>query len=350
MKCPYRIVVILTLAAANSLAAQNGGVTHIDSVPAPSLRRNLVGDPDWREATVYLPPSYSKHPYKRYPVIYLLHGFEADHRAFMKGAYQNLNIRISMDSLIRVGLSKEMIVVTPNARTAYDGSFYADNPVTGNWETFIIRDLIAYIDGKYRTIRTRSGRGIAGHSMGGYGAFRLAMRHPERFAALYMLSPCCLSEHRTLATGPMIKAWKALLGVTDRSQVRSAGFNADLTLSLATVYSPDPANPPLFVRLPYRMQGDSVVLVPEVNELWRRSVPIRTFPQYASNLKRLEIAFDAGRKDGSPEIPMNVASLDSLMTSLGIAHTAELYDGTHGSRIRARLESKVIPFFSKVLH
>src|SRR5512141_1719653 len=67
--------------------AQFGGVTHVDSIPAPSLRNNLLGDPDVRAATVYLPPGYSKNRAKRYPVVYLLHGFGADHRAFMKGAY-----------------------------------------------------------------------------------------------------------------------------------------------------------------------------------------------------------------------------------------------------------------------
>ena len=73
-------------------------------------------------------------------------------------------------------------------------------------------------------------------------------------------------------------------------------------------------------------------------------------PQYGQNLKRMKIAFDAGSRDGFPDIPRNVQRLDSLLTSLGISHEAEIYDGTHGSRIRQRLESKVFPFFSKALH
>ncbi|HEY0243673.1 MAG TPA: alpha/beta hydrolase-fold protein, partial [Gemmatimonadaceae bacterium] len=113
------------------LSAQGGGITHVDTVSSPSLRGNLIGDTDQREVTVYLPPSYSTHRSRRYPVVYLLHGFAANHRAFMAGVYSNMNTRLSMDSLIRSGLAKEMIVVTPNARNAFDGSFYRNSPTTG---------------------------------------------------------------------------------------------------------------------------------------------------------------------------------------------------------------------------
>ena len=154
-------VALISGTLATNAGAQGGGVTHVDTVPAPSLRKNLVGDPDRRAMTIYLPPSYAKEKHRRYPVVYLLHGFAADHRAFMKGAYQNLNTRISMDSLINAGAVKEMIVVTPNARDFFDGSFYVNSPVTGNWEDFIVHDLVGYVDRHYRTIPKASARGIA---------------------------------------------------------------------------------------------------------------------------------------------------------------------------------------------
>jgi S-formylglutathione hydrolase len=162
----------------------HGGVTRVDTVAAPALRANLIGDPHRREATVNLPPGYSRNRSKRYPVIYLLHGFAADHRVFIRGPYGNMNVRISMDSLIEKGAIGEMIVVTPNARNFFDGSFYMNSPVTGNWENFVVHDLVGHVDRKYRTIRSRNSRGIAGHSMGGYGALRIAMRHPDIFSAV----------------------------------------------------------------------------------------------------------------------------------------------------------------------
>ena len=338
----------LTFATAGVASAQSGGVTHVDTVAAPSLRGNLIGDPDQREITVYLPPSYSRNRAKRYPVVYLLHGFAADHRAFMKGAYQNLNVRISMDSLIKAGLSREMIVVTPNARDFFDGSFYANSVVTGNWEDFIVRDLVGYMDKKYRTIRNRSGRGVTGHSMGGYGALRLGMHHPEVFSAVYALSPCCLGTTLYNDAGTQ-RDWRKGAALTARDQYKASGFGTNRFYAEAAVYSPDPDNPPFFVRLPYRLSGDSLVFDSAVARKWR-ATPLDEAPLYARNLKRLMIAFDAGDKDGLRDIPPNVQRLDSVLTALGVAHTSEIYDGDHGNRIRARLESKAFPFFSKNLH
>jgi hypothetical protein len=72
--------------------------------------------------------------------------------------------------------------------------------------------------------------------------------------------------------------------------------------------------------------------------------------QYASNLRRMHVAFDAGRQDALKDIPISVTMLDSALTELKVAHTAELYDGDHMRRIRSRIETHAMPFFSKVLH
>jgi pimeloyl-ACP methyl ester carboxylesterase len=343
-----RIATVFFLFFSATASAQGGGITHVDTIAAPSLRDNLIGDTNRREVTVYLPPGYSRNPRKRYPVVYLLHGFAADHRAFMAGVYSNMNTRLSMDSLIRAGLVKEMIVVTPNARNAFDGSFYVNSVTTGNWEDFVYRDLVRFIDRRYRTIRNRSGRGIGGHSMGGYGALWVGMRHPETFSAIYALSPCCLRDFGDVKQRGL-RAWKAALAVTDKSQILKAGFQADLLLALAAAYSPNPAKPPLFIDLPNRAVGDSIVEVPGISAKWLAS-PMTFVPQNAANLRRMAIAFDAGRQDALKDIPISVTMLDSLLTSLQIAHTAELYDGDHMRRIRSRIETHAMPFFSKNLH
>jgi S-formylglutathione hydrolase len=337
------------IATVSSGAARaQGGVTHVDTIPAPSLRTNLLGDPDRRLATVYLPPGYSKQAKKRYPVVYLLHGFDADHRAYMKGGYQDLNVRVSMDSLIRSGAVREMIVVTPDARNAFDGSFYANSVTTGNWEDFIVRDLVSYMDRHYRTIRNRSGRGLSGHSMGGFGTLRVGMRHPETFSALYAMSPCCLGNFESLGLRGE-RTWKIALGLRERDEFAKAGFVENMLYALAGIYSPNPDRPPFFVEFPYRLEGDSIVANPAVSPRWAAN-PLSMVGAHVANLKRVRIAFDAGREDDFHDIPANVARLDSLLTSLGVPHEAELYEGTHGSRIRQRLESKVFPFFSKALH
>jgi S-formylglutathione hydrolase len=348
MRALQTLLLLASVAGASPVLSQSGGVTHVDTIDAPSLRGNLIGDSARKPITVYLPPSYSRTRTKRYPVVYLLHGFSASHRAFMGGVYSNMNTRLSMDSLIHAGLSKEMIVVTPNADNPFDGGFYRNSPVTGNWEDYIYKDVVSFIDRRYRTIRNRSARGIAGHSMGGYGALWIGMRHPEVFSAMYLLSPCCLRDFGDVSqrgTGP----WKAALRVTSVDSVLKAGFTADLLIALAAVYSPNPSRPPLFVDFPNRLDGDSIVPVPETTERWLSASPMMFVPVYAENLRRLAIGFDAGRQDALKDIPVSVSMLDSVLTGLQIPHRAELYDGDHMRRIRSRLETNVFPFFSEHL-
>ena len=326
----------------------SGGVIHFDTVVAPSLKKNLLGDSSRRAVSIYVPPGYSTNHGKRYPVVYLLHGFAADHRAFIGGVYTGMDMRLSMDSLIAAGLTKPMIVVTPNARNAFDGSFYVNSVTTGNWEDFVVKDLIAYVDSHYRTIRNRSGRGLAGHSMGGFGALRVGMRHPETFSAIYALSPCCLDQdHRTGKN--FAASWKKLLSLTEFSQVKAAGFYGDIDLALSAVYAPDPLNSPFFVDLPFTLENDSLVVVDAVASRWHPT-PIEMIPSYAKNLGRMSIAFDGGAEDGLVDIPKNVMKLDSMLTALGIAHKADVYHGDHMRGIRGRLESQTFPFFSRVLH
>ncbi|HUQ20473.1 MAG TPA: alpha/beta hydrolase-fold protein [Gemmatimonadaceae bacterium] len=325
-----------------------GGVIHRDSVPAPALRHNMVGDPHWDRVSIYIPPSYHRNPQRRYPVLYFLHGFDADDRALIKGAYQNLNIRISMDSLVRAALVDEMIIVMPNARNAFNGSFYTNSPVTGNWEQFIVRDLVNYVDRKYRTVKSRDGRGIAGHSMGGYGALRIAMRHPEVFSAVYALSAYGLAFTDSVERNYQ-KNWKTAAQLRNWGQYAKAGFNTNLIMAFGAANAPDLSNPPFYVSLPYIIKGDSMILDRRIARRWSIR-PMEMAPEFVSNLRRLSIMFDAGTVDGFKDIPVRANDLDNLLTSLGVPHSYELYVGGHGDQIRSRIENKVLPFFSRVLH
>src|SRR4029079_10619536 len=87
----------------------------------------------------------------------------------------------------------EMIVVLPDSKTLHNGSMYSSSVTTGDFENFIARDVVAYVDAHYRARASRESRGLAGHSMGGYGATRIGMKHADVFGSLYIMSPCCLS-------------------------------------------------------------------------------------------------------------------------------------------------------------
>src|SRR5205823_3678011 len=137
---------------------------------------------------VFLPPSYDKEPKRRYPVIYALHGYSIGAEQWSK----EIHVPQTIEGAFAQG-THEVIVVLPDSKTIHNGSMYSSSVTTGDFERFIAQDVVAYIDGHYRTLPNRASRGLAGHSMGGYGATRIGMKHPEVFGSVYIMSPCCLA-------------------------------------------------------------------------------------------------------------------------------------------------------------
>ena len=130
---------------------------------------------------------------------------------------------------------------------AANGSFYSNSKATGDWETFIAVELVNYIDSHYRTIPNRMSRGLAGHSMGGYGTFRIGMKHPEVFSSLYAMSACCM-----LDTAEVTPAMTQMEAIKTKEDAAKLHFNQKSPLARAAAWSADPANPPLFIDLPVK--------------------------------------------------------------------------------------------------
>ena len=124
--------------------------------------------------------------------MYLLHGYGGREDTFTA---RLANLQESGDRLAVAQGFSSAIVVTPSAYSLHKGSMYSNSPTTGDWERFIAEDLVAYMDGHYRTLPNRMSRGLAGHSMGGYGALRIGMKRADVFGALYVMSACCLSAN-----------------------------------------------------------------------------------------------------------------------------------------------------------
>ncbi len=212
-------------------------------VHGASLEGTLEGDAADRDVIVVLPPSYRQDAQRRYPVVYALHGFSI-------GAEQwthEIHVPQTIEGAFAQG-AREMIVVLPDSKTVYGGSMYSSSVTTGDFERFIAHDLVEYIDAHYRTIPDRRSRGLVGHSMGGYGAARIGMKHADVFGTLYIMSPCCLSAR---GAGPGNPANDSVLEAvrTPEAAARLSFFQRS-QLATAAAWSPDPKNPPLFLDLP----------------------------------------------------------------------------------------------------
>jgi S-formylglutathione hydrolase len=307
-------------------------------VHGKSLEGNLMGESASPEVSIYLPPSYATETGRRYPVVYLLHGYTGTDLGYFGPTGRQLHV--IAERVFGKSAAGEMILVMPNGMNAYGGSMYSNSVTTGDWEGYIAEDLVAYMDGHYRTIATREGRGLAGHSMGGYGTMRIGMKRPDVFSAIYALSSCCLNEGNVRPTSDGKPSAAELI----KNPADAKGNRAALgTLARAAAWAPNPSNPPLFLDLPTK---DGQVQ-PHVAVKWAANSPVAMLDQHVPNLKKMKaIALDVGEQDNL--IVSNKVLVDAL-TRFGVRHTFETYEGDHSSRVAQRLEEKVLPFFSQNL-
>ena len=347
-----KLVCFMALSVAIALAAQLAAQVQTEVPPAvagakpvtvehikvhgTALEGNLEGDAVDRDVIIFLPPSYIKEKSRRYPVVYALHGYSI-------GAEQwsgEIHVPQTIEGAFAQG-ANEMIVVLPDSKTFHNGSMYSSSVTTGDFEQFISHDLVSYIDAHYRTIANRLGRGLVGHSMGGYGATRIGMKHADVFGSLYIMSPCCLSPRPPGPPNPELE--KTLGAVKTVEDSAKLPFFARAQLATAAAWSPNPKNPPLYLDLPMK---DGVAL-PDVLARWTANAPLAFAEQYIGNLRQYRgIAIDVGDQD---VLRGDSGKLHDVLDKYGIANSFELYQGTHTSKVADRFQNHVMPFFSRNL-
>jgi enterochelin esterase-like enzyme len=387
--CGLAVVLLVVLAAAGAVFGQTqaqtkqGTVEHI-KVHGKSLEGNLEKDSPDRDVFIYLPPDYATNTTKRYPVVYLLHGYGLTAERWMPFT----KMAEASDKNIAAGTMKGMILVNPDAYTIYNGSMYSSSVTIGDWESFIADDLVSYVDSHYRTIANRDSRGIGGHSMGGYGTVRIGMKRPDVFSSMYIMSACCLLNNPRpaaagqgargaspaapaspappaatpaavpAATAPAAPAVApspaagqrgapsagaaAAPGAGNRGGGGRGGFTNTASAE-AAAWSANPNNAPKFFDEPVK-DGQ---LQPLIVAKWLANSPLAMIDQYVTNLKKYKaIAGEVGLQD---TLKASNVQLDQMMSDLGLVHTFETYEGDHTNHVPQRIETRVLPFFSNNL-
>lgn len=300
-------------------------------VHGASLEGNLEGNAVDREAWVFLPPGYDANPGKRYPVVYFLHGFFATPKM-----YDDLvKFQEAVDAAAAAG--NELILVMPDAHTKFKGSFYSASPTTGDFEEFVARDLVGFIDKTFRTIATPASRGLSGHSMGGYGTFRVALNQPGVFSSIYAMAACCMVP-RTYTVDQLQK-----IAAITPEQFANAPMSEAGSLAVLSAWAPDPQNAPSYIASGIKDGAVDPVFQARV----AANSPLVMLPQHLASYRGLEaIAFDVGDKDS---LIKDSRLMDEALTSYGIAHRFTVFDGDHGNRVAARIRSDLLPFFGEHL-
>jgi len=321
-----------------------------------SLMNNVIEDYEVRKMQVYTPPGYDHKRAEGYPVVYLLHGEPFSEKAFIDkkawdefAASQSIlsperddpqeGFRLWVDNLIETGKMEPMIIVMPNAMSyPYGFSMYSNSILNGNFEDYIVYDLVSFIDKRYNTIASNEGRAVIGFSQGGYAAFKFGLKHPDIFGVVASHSGLLLVD-AILSMKEVILA-ENLDGFTGPDPAKfltSAGY------AFSAAWSPNLSNPPFYVDLPFEIQEDEngvnkIDLVPEVVNRWYQNDVFSLLDTHVNDFKSLKgIYFDVGDLD---ELGMNLAYpfIIQKLDAYSINYTYETFEGGHFDKTFSRLE------------
>ncbi|MEA2337497.1 MAG: hypothetical protein QOE82_1504 [Thermoanaerobaculia bacterium] len=348
---PVRLAaVLLLLCAASARSAEPApphGTVRIVPIHSAALEGNKLGDPADQKFAVYLPPSYASGS-KHYPVVYLLHGI-ADTYEVWTDAWK---IPALLDRLIAEKKIAEFILVMPNARNRLLGSYYLNSSATGRWSDYIADEIVGAVDREFRTIATREGRGVVGHSMGGFGAVHFAMTRAEVFSAAYAISPCCLDAVGDIGWGNQA-AWIGAMGFhspADADATLAKGeFYPVAAYGLTAAMIPDPSSP-TFARMPMTMDHGMAMPSDPAYTAFVDQFPAQNVRAARESLKSLRgLAFDYGTSDQFADVPAGVTNFTRALGELRIPYTLDVYDGDHRKKVVDRMATIIFPFFSRLL-
>ncbi|UCD30561.1 MAG: hypothetical protein JSV03_08880 [Planctomycetota bacterium] len=325
------LLAALLTALVNQGVAYAGGTVVTTELTSPALEGSILGTPATRQARVYLPPGYDTSD-KPYPVLYYLHGAFGDEYTFESFAGHE-----TADRLIGDGEMQEMIIVGVDGSGGQPLSSYVNSELNGNFEDYIVRDVVNHIDATFRTIGMRDGRGIFGASMGGYGAMRYAMIHADVFGAAYSIStgfPSFSRPESWLYLGEdeavfldTPNAGEDLAGVQTPSDF-GEGVLRNAVFGWASAFSPNLDNPPLFVDLPFELP--TLKTVPEVREKWLEYDPFTLLRDHASELSSLRgFALAVGDRDIARANLADSQAFHEALLDAGVPHQFEVFSGGH---------------------
>lgn len=285
-------------------------------ITSQALANNLIGDPATRDYVVYLPPGYHASD-KHYPVVYALHFFSGDE-------WQMTPMGMELNELIAADGAREVILVFPDGDNSFDGSMYLSSPTIGDYETFIVRELVAHIDANYRTLPERDSRGITGCDMGGEGALRLALKYPDVFSVAAAISGRYDYENEAIWDEARAGFRSIPESLDDVWRLRGA---PKWLVALVAATASNPDKPPLYLDVPFEIVDGESQIVPEVFEKVTAAQPSYYVDPYLNQPLRLQglLILHAANDNITPV--EGARAFDELLTESGVDHQYHEIEG-----------------------
>jgi hypothetical protein len=351
MPLPLNLPLVLGLAVLSAVPAfsESVGSQVVErELRSEKIAQNKIGTNPVRKLLVYLPAGYDESSSKRYPVIYFLpNPFEDNYRF----DFDHRDARGLFDQAIAEGVIGKFVLVAVDMNTPLGSSWYVNSSATGNWEDFMIQELVPYIDANFKTLPHRNSRGIAGIFIGGYGAIRFGMRHPDVFGSVYAMHP--VGTGSGVGVSASIPKWDILANAKSMDDVKK-DRRTWIFATMFQAHLPNPGKPPLFIDLLAHQDGAQLIIDAKLMERFRNRFHLEaTIPQYADNLKSLRgLKFDWSRNDGNFDHVYANQAFTHKLNEFGIVHRAEEYNGAFGESdwgVDGRIYTEALPFFQRLL-
>jgi enterochelin esterase family protein len=295
------------------------------------LETNPLGDKFIRDLFVYLPPGYEEG--KFYPSVYVLTGFAGRGKMLLNDSAFTPNFAERMDKLIDAGKIRPMIAVMPDCFTHYGGSQYINSAATGNYEDYLVKEIVPFVDENFQTVKHKNARAVMGKSSGGYGALVMALRHSDLFGLACSTSGDAYFEHCYLPDIP--KAFRAVKGAPEKllekfwnedAKKGKDDFSGLNIIGMSACYSPNPQSA-LGFDLPFDLQTGEIRR--DVWTRWLAHDPVRLVEKSVENLKSLKLLYiDAGTRDEFA-LDLGARILCEKLKKFDIPHIHEEFDDGH---------------------
>ena len=277
-------------------------------ITSTALAGNLLGDPAERKMYVLLPPGYATSE-KRYPVVFMMPGGSGSPDIIGWG------VKSAMESLLRKGEIKDMIVVIPDGTNRLTGGYFLTSSTLGDYETYVTQDIVNYVDTHFRTLQVRDSRGIGGCSRGGASSMRLGFKYPNVFSVVATTGGEWDNSPDVWPTdvARVQRLTKLPESLTDLDDVLGAW------VQMAAGAAPDPDNPPFYAEMPFRIVDGQGEFAPEVVAKILDQDAAHEARRYLQQPVRLRgIRIEHGKYDytNAPSIH----SFKQLLDDLGIEH------------------------------
>lgn len=340
-KSLFFILLLLSgLAAAAEPGGAPKGLVQNHSLTSSALTDNLIGLDPVRKISVYLPPGYDGN--RRYPVIYYL--------PIGEQLLEDQDVTALFDHAIAEKRIAEFILVTGDFGVPDALNFFGNGSTTGRWLDYVSQELVPFIDKRYRTIPKPEARGISGHFLGGYAAFKLAMFHPEIFGSVYALHPVATDTgERPSLYRP---DWREIHAAESFSDLQAPYSNP--FVAMAQSHLPNPDNPPFYADFIVEdVNGELVPNQTTIRKLRRTFHLAEMVPEYTENLLKLRgIKFDWGRNDATQAHVYGARKLSLLLEDYAIPHEAEEHGGNgwdYDFSREGHFYWRLLPFFNRHL-